>query len=550
MEITEIGKTVCGNPYCPEFKSPYLYPRAKKPSLNKRESKPIPATSSKPIMRCCPKASFDVRTFFESMQYIGSVQSRANQYFCYEYNDVFMASTGLRELTRFNVVRKEDLDIIENIIWNKMGHEAFSAIHLQEIIQKTSCDSPRINAIKQLQRQKKDKFNEMYWLMLASCYIFTVKGKLILEKEGRGIVFSKSDDVYLHSHDNSVYTGMKFLNNINDNTAAFEMDPFYLEVRCNGYRGSIVPYTIDEIDYLSNIIDQMPPDQKRIDIGKLMENLDYSDRIHQIYKLLEYRNIRNDREETEFFERRIKSGLDLVSKLKGTVKVMKDGRKKVFFKTPPPEPETRETILKKASPVICCPQAAFDVRSFFESMEYIGSIQSRKNLYSCYCHNNTNLLLTETKKQASFIVIRDRDLLLIEKVILKKNKPKSFTIDEVKERCNEIISTTSRIGQDIDPESVGKKESVTLDEFVAACCYIFAIKKKITLYRDNEGVEKFWRGYAPHSQIIQKKAFFNNLKFFIPLDESSAKFNWGDSTWKISCSGYQGNIILINERGA
>ena len=550
MELTELGNYVCGNPSCSQYKAPYLYPRVKNGSLNKGMRNSDSENSSKPIMRCCPKASFDVRTFFESMSYIGSVQSRKNQYFCYNLNDVYLSMTGLREMTRFNVVKQDDLDIIEEILWKKMSHETFSAIHLQEIIQKTACNSPRINAIKRLQQQKKDKFNEMYWLVLISCYIFTVRGKLILEKEGKGIVFSKNDDQYRKLSDNSPYTGIKFLNNINDNTAAFEMEPFYLEVRCNGYRGSIVPYTIDEIDYLSNIIYEMPPEQKRIDIEKLMEDMDYSDRVHQIYKLLQYRNLRNDRDEREFFERRIKSGLELVSKLKGTVKVLKDGRKRVFFKTPPPPPEIRESIPEKESPVVCCPQAAFDVRSFFASMEYIGSIQSRKSHYSWYRHNNTNLLLTETKKGAPFTVVHDRDLLLLENVVLGKNKPKSFGIDEVIERCRERMSNNPRIRQSVDQESPNKKCSISLEDFVSTGCYILAIKKKLTLYTDSEGVEKFLRWYTPHSQIIHKKIFFNHLTSFTPLDECSAKFNWGDSTWKITCSGYQGFIVRSDENGA
>lgn len=37
------------------------------------------------IEQCCPDASLDIRNAFESMDYLDSVQSRVNLYFCYRY---------------------------------------------------------------------------------------------------------------------------------------------------------------------------------------------------------------------------------------------------------------------------------------------------------------------------------------------------------------------------------------------------------------------------------------------------------------------------------
>ena len=117
--------------------------------------------------------------------------------------------------------------------------------------------------------------------MLTICYLLTAKGKLILQKQGHGVFFVKYEKMRKISHERGAYSKVKFLNNINENTAAFDMDPFYLEVRCNGYRGSIVPYTKEEINYLADLIEPLRP-KTRLDILTLMNAMDYSHRFHPL----------------------------------------------------------------------------------------------------------------------------------------------------------------------------------------------------------------------------------------------------------------------------
>jgi hypothetical protein len=332
MELSKKGY-VCRNHKCKFFKSPFHYPPVKPHStpLSSEElaKKYLPVVT--PTTKCCPKAMFDVRVFFESMNYLGSVRSRTNQYFCYEYDDVFMASTGLKELTRFNMVHQKDLDIVTTIIQDKLATSPFSAEDLRSVCLNTPCNSGRLTEIQHLERQGKAEHNELYWLMLAWCYILTAKGILSLGKSGHSILFELKENQDLFTTDDSIFSNVKFLANLNENTGAFEMDPFYLEVRCNVYRGSIVPYIKEEIEYLAELIIPIKSKQ-RLDIPTLMQSMDYSHRFHRLYDLLGWRNLRNDREEREYFERRIKSALDLVAKLKGTVKADKEGHTKVFYK--------------------------------------------------------------------------------------------------------------------------------------------------------------------------------------------------------------------------
>lgn len=324
MEMSVRG-LVCRNSHCSNYRSSHLFPRANFPvPEQKTDLKKTPE-------KCCPKALFDIKKYFESMEFIGSLKSRSNQYYCYEHDDVFLALTGLKELTRFNAIRERDLSIIENLIRDQFEMNPFGAQELRNTCLLASCDSPRLNEIIYLERQGKAEHNELYWLMLSSCYLLTAKGILTLEKQGRGVrfVLNRNQDLFLS--DENVYSQIRFLANINENTAAFEMDPFYLEVRCNGYRGSIVPYIKEEIDYLDEFIAPLRP-KHRLDILQLRDSMDYSHRFHRLYDLLGWRNLRNEREELEYFERRIKSALELVAKLKGTVKSDKEGRIKVFYK--------------------------------------------------------------------------------------------------------------------------------------------------------------------------------------------------------------------------
>jgi len=281
--------------------------------------------------KCCPKASFDVRIFFESMQFINSIKSRSNTYYCYENNEVCIASTGIKELTRFNAVRTQDLELIKTMILNTHNTLPFDAMGLRETCLRTSCKSQRINELQLLERQGKAEHNDLYWLMLTCCYILSAKGVLSIQKEGHSVLFEVNEPQGHITTNDSIFSDVKYLTNLNVNTAAFEMDPFYLEVRCNGYRGSIVPYIKEEIEYLNELIEPIKPKNK-LNISDLMESMDYSHRFHRLYDLLEWRNLRNDREDREYFERRIKSALELVAKLKGTVRPDKDGRTKVFYK--------------------------------------------------------------------------------------------------------------------------------------------------------------------------------------------------------------------------
>lgn len=312
---------VCRNPRCKFFVS--------------FEEVPLPQEIMIPHeikdSRCCPCASIDVKKVFESMQYLGSVQSRTNQYFCYSYQNVYINFTGLKEKTNTNAFTLDDLNIIEMIMKNHMGNGPFSCNELRLKCLNFHSTPERIKKLANIKIHNDDEFDQLYYFILNCCYTLTALGFLTLRKQGHAILFSQNPQRIIHAHEPSVYSKLRYLINVNKNTAVFDMNSFYLEVRFNEYRGTIIPYTKEEIGYLSELVDALPS-RKKLDIADLMNSMDYSHRFHRLYDLLEFRNLRNDREDKEFFQSRIKSGLELVAKLDQNIRVDKEGHTKVFYK--------------------------------------------------------------------------------------------------------------------------------------------------------------------------------------------------------------------------
>lgn len=327
---------VCRNSHCDLFVSysdePITKINAQPVYVPSHLKNPNSETVVKRAAWCCPKAFFDVRTFFESMVFIGSMQSKINEYYCYRFNDMYMASTGIRELSRFNAIHINDLRVIENLISRVFGSHPFTGQQLRDACLKENVDSDRMRFIKFLIQQNQEEHNDLYWLMLEACYCLTVGGKLVAEKRGRGIEFVKclnGDKPTII--EKNIFKDIRYLFNVNENTAVFETGPFFLQVRCTGYRGSIGPYIDEEIDYLNELVESYPQG-KQLDIEDLIYSMDYSYRFHRLYDLLGWKNLRNDREEMVFFDRRIKSGLELVAKFHNNIRIEKDGRKKIFIK--------------------------------------------------------------------------------------------------------------------------------------------------------------------------------------------------------------------------
>lgn len=300
---------VCWDSNCPKFVSFTKVPLISKTSFNMQRR----SGDNPPLLY----TNFNTKTFFEEMQYIGSIQSKRNQYFCYQYQTDYLLSTGLKEMTRFNIVTQEEVNEIYHVIKTNKPHQQFTIKELIDIFPNMKFNSPRLKSMKNSPLIYGDERDEIYYITLTCCYALIAVNNLVLRKEGRQIIFSLANITTTNEKNTNIFKSICYLCNINEKTALFELNYFFITVRWTGYRGSLVPYIKEEIDYLNKLIENIPSKQQ-LDISKIKDMMDYSNRFHRLYDLIEFRNIRNDREEHEFFESRIKSALEIIAAIKHT----------------------------------------------------------------------------------------------------------------------------------------------------------------------------------------------------------------------------------------
>lgn len=266
---------------------------------------------------------------FRNLQYLGSIQSRQNMYFCYEYRDFYLISTGFREITRPNLVLKEEVEEIADFISEKKLKKPFSLSQLMDVMDGHTFSSERITEALALNRAEKLRDDPLYLLVMDSCYVLTALNRLSLEKVGRGIVFSNKVRRNQHADTTDIYADFEYLGKLQENTWLFENQKLYFTIQMNLFRGSVVPYVKEEIDYLREFVERYVPGDKVV-IRDIVDDLDYSKRFHKIYSLIEYRNVRNNRDDRDYFASRIKKSLEVVEYMDHSVKVKKEGRTKIF----------------------------------------------------------------------------------------------------------------------------------------------------------------------------------------------------------------------------
>ncbi|EJG07957.1 hypothetical protein Metli_2015 [Methanofollis liminatans DSM 4140] len=271
----------------------------------------------------------DPDQLFCNIQFIGSIQSRKNMYFCYEYGALYLLSTGFKEITRPNIVMKEEVEELADFISDTRPLKAFSLSQLMDAMCGHTFSSERISEALALNRTETLRDDPLYLLVMNACYVLTALNRLSLDKVGRGVIFSKKVRKDQHADDTDIYAGIRYVGKIRDKTWLFENQKLYFTIQMNLFRGSIVPYIKEEIEYLQKFVTQYPVGE-RVIINDIVGDFDYSKRFQKIYTQIEYRNIRNDRDDRDFFVSRIKNSLEVVEYLAHSVKVKKEGRNRVF----------------------------------------------------------------------------------------------------------------------------------------------------------------------------------------------------------------------------
>jgi hypothetical protein len=270
---------------------------------------------------------------FNKMEYLGNVSSKRNVYYCYILGNHYLRFTELKEITRLNIYLKNEIEKIYKYITSDVNSRIFSAGELTEAIRESDISTARINMMQEDDTIfEDDERDPVYFYLLDCCYILTAMQKLKLLRDGRKVLFEKMKNAIPIIQDEELYTSLQYRGEINPTTTLFENEKMFFTFRLKNFRGSMYPYIKEEIEYLSDSLD-FYHGSNRINIEQLMDRIDFSQRFHKIYSLIEYRNIRNDRPDRQYFLNRIKSGLEIISCLHGTVRVVKEGRQRVFIKT-------------------------------------------------------------------------------------------------------------------------------------------------------------------------------------------------------------------------
>lgn len=271
----------------------------------------------------------DPAELFCNMQFLGSIQSRKNMYFCYYYGALYLLSTGFKEITRPNIVMREEVEELADFISHTKSLKSFSVLQLMNAMPGHAFSSERISEALALNRAETLREDPLYLLVLHSCYVLTALNRLSLDKVGRGIIFSRAVRKDQHADDTDIYADIKYVGKIRDNRWLFKNERLYFTIQLNLFRGSIVPYIKEEIQYLRDFVKQYHVGEKVV-INDIVDDLDYSKRFQKIYTLIEYRNIRNNRDDRDFFVSRIKNSLEVVEYFDHSVKVTKEGRNRIF----------------------------------------------------------------------------------------------------------------------------------------------------------------------------------------------------------------------------
>lgn len=271
----------------------------------------------------------DPDELFCNMQFLGSIQSRKNMYFCYEYGDLYLISTGFKEITRLNIAMNEEVKEIADFISHTKSLKSFSLSQLMDAMSGHTFSSERISEALALNRTKKLRDDPLYLLVLNSCYVLTALNSLSLDKVGKGIIFSRTVRKDQHADDTDIYADIKYVGRIQDKTWLFKNERLYFTIQLNHFRGSLIPYIKEEIEYLRDFVKKYHVGEKVV-ISDIVDDIDYSKRFQKIYTLIEYRNIRNNRDDRDFFVSRIRNSLEVVEYFGHSIKVTKEGRNRIF----------------------------------------------------------------------------------------------------------------------------------------------------------------------------------------------------------------------------
>lgn len=299
------------------------------PWIKRKEADGIQSTHDSLISEYWEELGLNICQFFKEMNYLGFLESKRNSYYLYKKEDLYLVSTSLKPLVRFNFVFQEELDEISKII-NQKNLAYFSAEDLKKVLENEQTLSRRINIYKNYPSAKSE-ISELYAICLLTCYTLCVLKKLTLHKEGKGIFFNlnKNPNYNLEQKQNifsnivlmKEHTDMKIIKN----------DRFYFTIKCRNFRGSIYPYIIEEIERIICMIEEYK-NNTHLDVKGIMKRMEYEKRYNMVYQHIVEKNIQNERDKFDYFISRVKSALKIIASITNLIEIEKEGRGNIYLR--------------------------------------------------------------------------------------------------------------------------------------------------------------------------------------------------------------------------
>jgi len=273
------------------------------------------------------KIGFKPDIFFKKYRFEGSCTSKRNKYYVYSSGKHYLICTGIKTKTNYNLLLKEEIQEIHRFIGKKYA-DWFTMMDIISELKTYKAKQKRIKAyIEDYQsNEEKDQRKYLYGLILEICYILTAKGSLTISKRGREIIFKNAKNP--PDKTTNIFKNIKVVTSF-EKMVLLKDTTFYYTIKYKNMRGSIFPYLIDEISYLSKLVNSYDKGEQ-INIIELIQKMDYQQRFNEIYNMIMEQNLRNQREKTDYFKSRIKAALKIVQYLKHTIQSDKHGRKLIF----------------------------------------------------------------------------------------------------------------------------------------------------------------------------------------------------------------------------
>jgi len=291
---------------------------------------------------------FNCETFFKNMNFIGGVTGRKNRYYCYQFDKFIMLSSGFKDdaPTRASVFLDSEICFMNNFlhrIYKKYNYSGLPVNLAEEYLIKEKDKIPkeltRINILIE-NTLSKERRDFLYYFILNCYYILSIKYNYCINQTRKKFVLelesgSKKENLP------DLLAGSKMIG-FDRWRVLFKKDKFYFTYSFKKpFRGVSYVYDEREINHILDLLknnsfyfEDIWKNKIEIDTNKILNyiNKNQNNICLVCFREIMARNIRNDREQFQYTDSRLKLTLRIIKIINGGILIEKDGRRNRYFK--------------------------------------------------------------------------------------------------------------------------------------------------------------------------------------------------------------------------